>query len=104
MTQRESVRKLGKNECYKCPFLHPRPRHELGFFKDFESHFRTFGENGDDHFGVVRLHQELFWKFRCSESERRHLSQDDLDELSLKAWLEAIKQSTGKEVQVVQHK
>ena len=103
MPQGESVKKLGKNESYKCPFLHQRPKHELGFFKDFDSHFRTFGDS-DDHFEVVRLHEELFWKLRCSESEKRSLSQDDLSELSLKAWLGAIKQSTGKEIQVVQRK
>ena len=104
MTQRENVRKLGKNESYKCPFVHQRPKHELGFFKDFDSHFRTFGNSDDNHFAVVRLHEELFWKFRCSESEKHSLSQDDLGELSLKAWLEAVKQSAGRDIQVVQRK
>ena len=104
MTQRESGKKLAKNESYKCPFPHQRPRHELAFFKDFDSHFRTFGNSDDDHFAVVRLHEELFWKFRCSESEKHSLSQDDLSELSLRAWLEAVKQNTGKEIQVVQKK
>ena len=104
MNQRESVKKLGKNESYQCPFPHPRPRHDLTFFKDFDSHFRTFGNSDDDHFAVVKLHEELLWKFRCSESEKRSLSQDDLHELSLKAWLDAVKQNTGKEIQVVQRK
>jgi hypothetical protein len=103
MTQRENVKKLGKNESYKCPFPHPHPRHEMAFFKDFDSHFRTFGDS-DDHFAVVKLHEELFWKLRCSESEKRNLSENDLGELSVKAWLEAVKKSTGKEIQVVQRK
>jgi len=104
MTQRESGKKLAKNESYKCPFPHQRPRHELAFFKDFDSHFRTFGNSDDDHFAVVKLHEELFWKLRCSESEKRSLSQNDLGELSLKAWLDAMKQNTGKEIQVIQRK
>lgn len=73
----------------------------MAFFKDFEAHFRTFGSKDDDHFAVVRLHEELFWKLRCSESEKRNLSQSDLQELSLKAWIEAIMQSAGKQVQIV---
>ncbi len=73
----------------------------MAFFKDFEAHFRTFGNKDDDHFAVVRLHEELFWKLRCSESEKRNLSQSDLQELSLKAWIEAITQSSGKQVQIV---
>ena len=100
MTQ---VRKLGKNEVYKCPFPHPRPRFELAFFKDFDSHFRTYG-NSDDHFAIVKLHEELLWKLRCSESEKRKLTQDDLQELSLKAWLDAVKKNTGKEISIVQRK
>ncbi len=101
MPPNPSVRKLGKNEVYKCPLPHPRPRHEMAFFKDFEAHFRTFGNKDDDHFAVVRLHEELFWKLRCSESEKRNLSQSDLQELSLKAWIQAIAQSSGKQVQMV---
>lgn len=101
MPPNESARKLGKNESYKCPLPHPRPRHELAFFKDFEAHFRTFGNKDDDHFAIVRLHEELFWKQRCSESEKRTLSQNDLQDLSVKAWIEAIRQSAGKQVQIV---
>jgi len=35
MTEIEGVKKLGKNEFYKCPFRHVRPRHKQAFFKDF---------------------------------------------------------------------
>ncbi len=101
MSPNPSVRKLGKNEVYKCPLSHPRPRHEMAFFKDFEAHFRTFWNKDDDHFAVVRLHEELFWKLRCSESEKRNLSQSDLQGLSLRAWIEAITQSAGKQVQIL---
>ena len=101
MASNESARRLGKNETYKCPLPHARPRHELAFFKDFEAHFRTFGNKDDNHFAIVRLHEELLWKYRCSESEKRTLSQNDLLDLSTKAWIEAIKQSAGKQVQIV---
>jgi len=104
MAPQESTKKLGKNEDYKCPFPHPRPRHELAFFKDFEAHFRTFGNSDDDHFDVVRLHEELLWELRCMESEKHKLSQNDLHELSLRAWIEAVKKKSGKEMQIVQHK
>jgi hypothetical protein len=104
MTQHANVKKLGKHESYMCPLPHPRPRHDLAFFKDFEAHFRAFGNRDDAHFDVVEAHEDLFWKLRCEESEKRNLSQDDLHELSLLAWFDAIKQCVGKEVQVVQHK
>lgn len=104
MTQDGNIKKLGKNDSYKCPLPHPRPRHELAFFKDFDSHFRSFGNKDNAHFDIFKLHEDLYWKLRCSESEKRNLSQGDLNELSLRAWHEAVKQSAGKEVQVVQHK
>lgn len=104
MTQPDGIRKLNKNESYKCPLPHNRPRYDLAYFKDFESHFRTFGNRDNDHFEVVKLHEELLWKLRCAESEKRNLSQNDLQELSLRAWLEAVQKSTGKEAKVVQRK
>jgi len=100
MTQVQCQKMLGRNEFYKCPFSHTHPRHEQAFFKNFDSHFSIF-RNRDDHFQVIRLHAELMWEIRRSESEKRNLTEQDLHEISLKAWLEAIKQHTGKAVQVV---
>jgi hypothetical protein len=92
--------KLSKNEFYKCPFQHPHPKQKLAFFRDFDQHFRVFGDK-PDHFEAVRLHEELAWEARCSESERRNLDKEDLQRISFNAWLEAIKQLTGKTVEVV---
>ena len=100
MTQVKDVKKLGKNEFYKCPFPHVHPRHKKAFFKSFDSHFRIFGDR-EDHFAVVQLHEELVWTIRRSEAEKGGLSEEDLRRISLGAWLEAIKQHTGKAVQVV---
>ena len=93
-------RRLGEKEYYKCPFLHVHPRHEQGFFKDFDSHFRIF-QSRDDHFSLTRLHEELLWKSRHAASERGKVTAEDLREMSLKAWLEAVKQQSGKEIQII---
>jgi hypothetical protein len=37
MTESEEVKKLGKNEFYKCPFRLVHPRHKQAFFKDFDA-------------------------------------------------------------------
>jgi hypothetical protein len=97
MDQGGALRKLGKNELYKCPFPHIHPKHRQAFFKDFDSHFRIFG-NRDDHFEVIQLHEQLAWTMRRDASEVQSLSAEDI---SLRAWLEAIKQCTGKPIQVV---
>src|SRR4030067_2734490 len=98
MQQGNGVRKLSEKEYYKCPFLHVHPRHEQGFFKDFDSHFRIF-QTRDDHFSIIRLHEELLWKSRHAASERRNVTAEDLREMSLKAWLEAVQQPWGKDMQ-----
>src|SRR3990170_2609642 len=103
MTQFEEAKELSKNEYYRCPFPHVHPRHEQAFFRSFESHFSIF-RNRDDHLSLMRLHEEIAWEIRVSESEKRRLSDEDLKRISLKAWLEAVRKGTGKAVQVVVRK
>ena len=103
MTQVGDPKKLDKNEYYKCPLPHVHPRHEQACFKNFDSHFSTFSSR-EDHFALLQLHEELNWKARCSEAEKRNLSEEDLQKISLKTWLEAIKKETGKTVQIVARK
>ena len=103
MTQVDELKKLGKNEYYKCPFPHVHPRHKQAFFKDFDAHFRIFGDR-EDHLAVMQLHEELAWEARRSESEKGVLGEEDLRRISLRAWLEAIKQHTGNKIQVVSKK
>ena len=103
MAQGNGVRKLGEKEYYKCPFLHVHPRHEQGFFKDFDSHFRIF-QSRDDHLSIIRLHEELLWKSRHAAAERGKVTAEDLREMSLKAWLEAVKQQSGKNIQITPKK
>lgn len=103
MTQIDAPKTLGKTEYYKCPFPHVHPRHRQAFFKDFDAHFRIFGDR-EDHFAVAQLHEALVWDARRSESEKGALGEEDVRRISLTAWLEAIKQSTGKEIQVVSKK
>jgi hypothetical protein len=100
MSQIDAPRKLGKGELYKCPFPHVHPRHKQAFFKDFDSHFRIFS-NRDDHLEVAQVHEQLAWEARRAASERGKLSEEDLRNISLKAWLDAIKQCTGKPIRVV---
>ncbi len=103
MNQVGDLKALGKNEYYQCPLPHVHPRHKQAFFKDFDVHFRIFGDR-EDHFAVVQLHEELAWEARHSASEKGNLSEEDLRKISLVAWLEAIKRSTGKEIQIVTKK
>jgi hypothetical protein len=103
MTQVDEPKTLGKNEYYRCPFPHVHPQHKQAFFKDFDAHFRIFGDR-EDHFAVLQLHEKLAWDMRHSESEKGVLGEEDLRRISLAAWLEAIKRSTGKEIQVVSKK
>ena len=100
MAQGNGVRRLSEKEYYKCPFLHVHPRHEQGVFKDFDSHFRIF-QSREDHFAITRLHEELLWKNRHAASERGKVTAEDLREMSLKAWLEAVKQQSGKDIQII---
>lgn len=100
MTQIEEPKKLGKNEFYKCPFSHVHPKHKQAFFKDFDSHFRIFS-NRDDHLEVAQLHEQLAWEARRAASEKGKLSEEDLRNISLAAWLEAVEKKTGKPIQVV---
>jgi hypothetical protein len=103
MAQTGEMKKLDKNEYYKCPLPHVHPRHEQAFFKNFDSHFSTFSNRGD-HFDVIQLHEELNWKMRCSEAEKRNLAEEDLQKISLKTWIEAVKKKTGKAVQIIVRK
>jgi hypothetical protein len=100
MAQGNDVRKLSAKEYYKCPFLHVHPKHEQGFFKDFDSHFRIF-QSRDDHFSIIWLHEELLWKSRHEAAERGKVTAEDLRVMSLKAWLAAIKQQTGTDIQII---
>ena len=97
------MRKLGQKEYYKCPLPHTYPRHEQALFKNFDSHFNAF-KSRDDHFALLKLHEQLSWEFRRSESEKRNLKEDDIRIISLEAWLEAIKGKTGKSIEVITKK
>jgi hypothetical protein len=101
MTQNGSMKKLGKTEFYKCPLTHARPRHNQAFFKDFDAHFRIFGDR-DDHLAVAHLHEELVWNMRRVEAEKTKLSSESLHRISFEAWLEAIRRHTGKPIQIVE--
>jgi hypothetical protein len=96
----DAPRRLGKGELYKCPFPHVHPKHKQAFFKDFDKHFRVFGDR-DDHFEVMQLHEQLAWDMRRVASEKHQLTDVDLENISLKAWLEAIKDCTGRPIQIV---
>ena len=100
MGQVDEPRRLGKDELYKCPFPHVHPRHKQAFFKDFDKHFRIFS-NRDDHLEVVQLHEQLAWEARRAASEKHSLSEEDLQNISLAAWLQAIENKTGKPIIVV---
>ena len=76
------------------------PRHKQAFFKDFDKHFRIFS-NRDDHLEVVQLHEQLAWEARRVASEKSSLSEEDLQNISLAAWLQAIENKTGKPIIVV---
>ena len=76
------------------------PRHKQAFFKDFDKHFRIFS-NRDDHLEVVQLHEQLAWEARRAASEKSSLSEEDLQNISLAAWLQAIENKTGKPIIVV---
>jgi hypothetical protein len=103
MTQSGEPKKLNNREYYKCPLPHVHPRHEQAFFKNFESHFITFSSR-EDHFEILQLHEELNWKIRCTEAEKRNLTEEDLQRISLNTWFGAVKEKTGKTVQIVNRK
>lgn len=94
------VRRLSKDQFYKCPFSHSHPQHKQIFFKDFDRHFRIFS-NKDDHLEVAQLHEQLTWESRRLASEKGSLSQQDIKNISFESWLEAIKKKTGKSIQIV---
>jgi hypothetical protein len=100
MTEVEEVKKLGKNEFYRCPFPHVHPKHKQAFFKDFDAHFRIFGGR-EDHLKVAQLHEQLAWEARREASEKGNPSEEDLRLISLAAWLNAVEKQTGKPIQVV---
>jgi len=100
MVQVDDPRRLGKDELYRCPFPHVYPRHKQAFFKDFDTHFRIFSSRAD-HLEVVQLHEQLAWEARRAASEKGKLSRDVLANISLKTWLEAVKQKTGKLLEVI---
>jgi len=100
MTQIDEPKKLGKNELYKCPFPHVHPKHKQAFFKDFDAHFRIFS-NREDHFEVAQLHEQLAWEAKRVASEKGSISEEDMRNISLAAWLKAVEKKTGKPIQVV---
>jgi hypothetical protein len=102
MAQADSVKKLGKNEFYKCPLPHVRSKHGQALFKDFDSHFRIFS-NRDDHLVVVQVHEDILWNMRRAASEKGRLS-EALRRASFEAWLQAVKQCTGKPIRIVTKK
>jgi len=103
MTQVDGLKKLGKNEFYKCPLQHVHPKHKQALFRDFDSHFRIFSDRAD-HLAVLQLHEDLVWNMRRAASERGKLGEEDVRRISLEAWLEAVKQRAGKLIQVVAEK
>ena len=103
MSQVDGVKKLGKNEYYKCPLPHVQSKHPQALFRDFETHFSIFSDR-DDHLAVVQVHEDLVWNKRRSASERGGLGEEELRRVSFEAWLQAVKQCTGKSVQVVTKK
>ena len=100
MTSNNGLKTLGKNEYYKCPLPHMHTRRKQALFKDFDVHFRIFGGR-EDHLALAQLHEELSWNAKRSASEKGSLGEEDLREISLWAWQEAVKQHTGKDIQVV---
>ena len=103
MSQADGVKKLGKNEFYKCPLPHVQSKHPQALFRDFETHFSIFSDR-DDHLAVVQVHEDLVWNKRRSASERGGLGEEELRRVSFEAWLQAVRQCTGKSVQVVTKK
>ena len=103
MNQTDDMKKLGQSEYYKCPLPHLHPRHDQAFFRSFDAHFSAF-KSRDDHFAVLKLHEELAWEYRRSESEKCNLNENDLRRISLKAWLEAIRKYTGQSIRIIVRK
>jgi hypothetical protein len=103
MSQADGVKKLGKNEFYKCPLPHVQSKHAQALFKDFNSHFSIFS-NRDDHLAVVQAHEDLVWNMRRAAAERGKLGEEDLRRVSFEAWLQAVKQCSGKAVTIVTKK
>lgn len=100
MSNANELKKLKKDEFYKCPLSHAYPRHKQAFFKSFAKHFRIFS-NRDDHFAIVQLHEEIIWNIKRSASEKGDNVEADLNRITNKAWFEAIKKQTGKRIQII---
>lgn len=103
MAQANGVKKLGKNEFYKCPLQHIQSKQGQALFKDFEVHFSIFS-NHEDHLAVVQAHEDLVWTMRLAAAERGKLKEEDLRRVSFEAWLQAVKQCSGKAVTIVTKK
>ena len=101
--EKPDEKKLSPNEYYKCPLPHNHPRQDQAFFKNFEAHFNTFKDR-EDHFSLLKLHEEIAWELRRSETEKRALKENDLKRISLEAWLQAIKRQTGHSIRAVHRK
>src|SRR4030066_2566365 len=100
MSQVDGVKKLGKNEFYKCPLPHVQSKHPQALFRDFETHFSIFSDR-DDHLAVVQVHEDLVWNKRRSASERGGLGEEELRRVSFEAWVQGGGGGTGKTVEVV---
>lgn len=100
MSKFGELKKLKKDEFYKCPFPHSYPRHKQAFFKSFAKHFRIFS-NRDDHFTIIQLHEEIIWNLKRSAAEKGENIDDNINKISHKAWLEAIKKNIGRSIKVI---
>ena len=49
----------------------------------------------------MQTHEVLVWAMRREVSEKTKLGEEDLCRISLEAWLQAVKQRTGKPIQVM---
>ncbi len=100
MNINDELKNLKKEEFYKCPLPHLRPRHKQAFFKNFAKHFRIFS-NRDDHLAIIQLHEEIVWNIKRSAAEKGDNIDENIDKISHEAWFESIKKHTGKSIQVV---
>jgi hypothetical protein len=53
---------------------------------------------------LLKLHEEIAWELRRSETEKRALKENDLKRISLEAWLQAIRRQTGHSIRAVHRK
>ena len=100
MENNNQFKPLKKDEFYKCPLTHQRPRHKQAFFKSFKKHFRIFS-NRDDHLAIIQLHEEIVWNIKRSATEKGESVDENIDKISHEAWFESIKEYTGKPIKIV---